>query len=53
MKKYFVSIRLLTVKNNSHTDLRNYTVIYTVIYTEQLFGIGSQYREEDPENKIL
>ena len=45
MKKYSVSIRLLTVKSNSHTNLRTSHA--------QLSGKGCQYREEDYENKIL
>ena len=45
MKKYSVSIRLLTVKDNSHTALRTSHA--------QFSGKGSQYREEDSENKIL
>ena len=45
MKKYSVSIRLLTVKDNSHTDLRTSYA--------QFLGKGSQCREEDSENKIL
>ena len=40
-----VSIRLLTVKNNSHTDLRTSLA--------QLLEKGCQYREEDYENKIV
>ena len=45
MKKYFVSIRLLTIKNNSHTDWRTSHA--------QLSEKGCQYREEDYKNKIL
>ena len=45
MKKYSVSIRLFTVKNNSHTDWRTSHA--------QLSEKGCQYREEDYENKIL
>ena len=45
MKKYSVSIRFLTVKDNSHTDVRTSHV--------QFLGKGSQYREGDTENKIL
>ena len=45
MKKYSVSVRLLTVKNNSHTNLRTSDA--------QLSEKGCQYREEDYENKIL
>ena len=45
MKKYSVSVRLLTMKDNSHTDLRT--------SHGQFLGKGSQYGEEDSENKIL
>ena len=45
MKKYSVSIRLLTVKNNIHTDLRTSHA--------QFLGKGSQYGEEDSDNIIL
>ena len=45
MKKYSVSIRLLTVKNNSHTDRRTSHA--------QFSEKGCQYREEDYENKVL
>ena len=45
MKKYFVSIRFLTVKNNSHADLRTSHA--------KRSEKGCQYREEDSENKIL
>ena len=45
MKKYSVSIRLLTEKNNSHTGLRT--------YHPQLSEKGCQREEEDYENKIL
>ena len=38
-------MRLLTVKNNSHADLRTSHT--------QRSGKGCQYREEDSENKIL
>ena len=44
-KKYSVSIRLLTVKNNSHMDLKTSHA--------QLSEKGCQYREEDYENKSL
>ena len=44
MKRYSVSIRLLTVTNNNHEDLRTSHA--------QLSGKGCQYREEDSENKI-
>ena len=45
MKKYSVSFRILTVKDNSHTDLRTSHA--------QLLGNSSHYREEDSEDKIL
>ena len=45
MKKYSMSIRLLTVKNNSHTDWRTSHA--------QLSGKGCQYREGDYENKFF
>ena len=45
MKRYSVSIRLLTAKNNSRTDLRTSHA--------QLLEKGCQYREEDYENKNL
>ena len=45
MKKYSVSIKLLTVKNNSHADMRTSHA--------QLLGKGFQHGEEDPKNKIL
>ena len=41
-EKYSVSIRFLTVKNNSHTDLRTSHA--------QLSEKDCQYREEDSEN---
>ena len=44
-EKYSVSIRLLTVKDNSHTDLRTSHA--------QVLGKSNQYREEDSENKIV
>ena len=44
-EKYSVSTRLLTVKNNNHTDLRTFHA--------QLSEKGCQHREEDSENKIL
>ena len=37
-------MKLLTVKDNSHTDLRTSHA--------QVLGKSSQYREEDSENKI-
>ena len=40
-EKIFRSIRLLAVKNNSHTDLSTSNA--------QLSGKGCQYREEDYE----
>ena len=45
MKKYSVSIRLLTVKSNSHMDLRTSHA--------QPLGKGCQHGEDDYENKIL
>ena len=45
MKKYSVSIRLLTITNNSHTDLRTSHA--------QISGKGCQYKEEDYENKVF
>ena len=45
IKEYSVSIRLLTINNHSHTDLRTSYV--------QLSRKGCQYKEEDRENKIL
>ena len=44
-EKYSVPMRLLTVKDNIHTDLRTSQA--------QFLGRGSQYGEEDSENKIL
>ena len=44
-KKYSVSIRLLTVKTNSHTYLRTSHA--------QLLEKGCQYTEEHYENKIM
>ena len=44
-EKYFVSERLLTMKDKLHTDLRNSHA--------QFLGKGSQYREKDSENEIL
>ena len=45
MKKYFMSVKLLNVKNNSHADM-------TTSHT-QLLGKGCQHGEEDFKNKIL
>ena len=45
MKKYSVSIRLLTVKNNSHADMSTSHA--------QLLEKGFQHGEEDSKNKIL
>ena len=45
MKKYSVPTRILTVKNNSHTDLRTF-------HTQHLEK-SCQYREVDYENIIL
>ena len=44
-EKYSVSIRLLTVKNNSHADMRTSHV--------QLLEKGFQHGEEDSRNIIL
>ena len=44
-EKYSMSIRLLTVKDDIHMDSRTSHA--------QFLGKGSQYREEDSENKIL
>ena len=45
MKKYFVSFKLLTVKNNSHANIRTSHT--------QLLEKGCQHGEEDSKNKIL
>ena len=45
MKKYSVSVRLLTVKYNSHTDFRTSRA--------QFSRKGCQYRKEESGNKIL
>ena len=45
MKKYSVYIKLLTVKNNSHLDMRTSQA--------QLLEKGFQHGEEDSKNKIL
>ena len=45
MKKYNVSIRLLTVQNNSHGDM-------TTSHA-QFLEKGFCHREEDSKNKIL
>ena len=45
MKKYSVSLRPLTVENNSQTDLRT--------SHPQLSGKVCQYREEDSKNKTF
>ena len=45
MKKYSVSVRPLTVKNNSHADMRTSYA--------QLLEKGFQHGEEDSKNKIL
>ena len=45
MKKYSVSTKLLTVKDNIYTDLRTSHA--------QFLGKGSQHGEEDAENKPL
>ena len=44
-KNHSMSIRLLTVKNKSHADMRTSHA--------QLLGTGCQHREEDSKNKIL
>ena len=44
-KKYSMSIRLLTVKNNSHADMRTFHA--------QLLEKGCQHGEEDSKIKIL
>ena len=45
MKKYSMSVRLLTVKNNSHADMR----------TSHAHPLeqGCQHGEEDSKNRIL
>ena len=45
MKNIPCSLRLLIIKDNSHTNLRS--------SHPQLSGKDGQYREEDSENKIL
>ena len=45
MKKYSVSVRPLTIKNFSHTDLRTFQA--------QFSENGCQYREEGSEDRIL
>ena len=45
MKKYSLSIRLLTVKDDIRTDLRTSHA--------QFLGKCSQYREEDFENNFF
>ena len=45
MKKYSMSIRLLTIKNNSHADMRTSHA--------QLLEKGCQHGEEASKNKIL
>ena len=45
MKKYSISVKLLTVKNNSHADMRTSDV--------QLLEKGFQHEEKDSKNKIL
>ena len=45
MKTYSVSIRLLTVKNNSHADMRTSHA--------QRLEKSFQHREEDSKNKTL
>ena len=45
MKKYSISLTLLTVKNNSHADMRTSHA--------QLLEKGCQHGEEDSKNKVL
>ena len=45
MKKYSMSLRLLTVKSNSHADMRTSHA--------RLLGKGCQHGKEDLKNKIL
>ena len=45
MKKDFMSKKLLTIKNNNHTDLRTSNA--------QLSEKCCQYQEENYENKLL
>ena len=45
MKEYSMSIRLLTVKNNSHADMRTFHA--------QLLEKGCQHGEEDSKNRIF
>ena len=45
MKKYSMSIRLLTTENNCHTNLKTSHA--------QRWEKGCQYEEEDYENKLL
>ena len=45
LKRYSMSTRLLTIKSNSHTDLRTSHA--------QLSEKGCQYGEEDREHKLL
>ena len=45
MKKYSMSIRLLTIKNSSHADMRTSRA--------QLLEKGCQRGEEDYKNKML
>ena len=45
MKKYSMSVRLLTVKNNSHEEMRTSHA--------QLLEKGCQHGDEDSKNKIL
>ena len=45
MKKYSMSVRPLTVKNNSHADMRTSHA--------QLLGKSCQHGEDDSKNKIL
>ena len=45
MKKYSMSLELLTVKNKSHADMRHSHA--------QRLEKGFQHGEENPKNKIL
>ena len=45
MKKHFVFIRFLTVKNNSHADMRS--------SHKQVLEKGFQHGDEESTNKIL
>ena len=45
MKKYSISVRPLTMKDNSHADMRTSHA--------QLLGKSCQHGEDDSKNKIL